>query len=278
MPHRDQHKQADSQTASQVDAERSVRARSASDEKTAVLDAAISIFAQRGFADSRLSDIAEASKVSKRMLHYHFGDKLGLYREAVTYAVDMLTPSPEALESDSDRPVDAVTHLVTSLFDCFQANADSVRLVIAENTNNVLEASSFAAATPPSTPTLNLDRVLLMGQEAGVFRPNISSQDLLVTIYGTLLPMFAMPHTLGAFYGFTPDSEANISGLKKLSIDIVLGFLTSTIETEHGTSYLDVNNNTYDHAARRAQLAAEYGLDAGVPTVMFTPIFVDYVE
>lgn len=274
MPHRDK----TSHIESPDDADRSVRARSAAEEKEAVLAAAIGIFAEKGFTDTKLSDIAEASNVSKRMLHYHFADKVGLYRAALIHAVHTLTPPAEVLEPDTDRPVDAVKQLVSLLFDCFQENSDCVRLVITENVNSVLDLTDITAMTTPTTPSINLDRVLLLGQEAGVFRPNISSQDLLFTIYGTVLPMFALPNTLGAFYGVNPQSASNLEGLKKMSIDIVLGFLTLTTETEHGTSYLDVNSSTYDHAARRAQLAAEYGLDAGEPTEMFTPIFVDYVE
>ncbi len=54
-----------------VDAERS---------KAALLDAALHEFADKGFAATRVRDIAEHAGVSKDLIAYHFGGKEGLYR------------------------------------------------------------------------------------------------------------------------------------------------------------------------------------------------------
>ena len=42
----------------------------------AVMAAALEEFTAKGYADARLDTIASSSGVSKRMLHYHCGDKI----------------------------------------------------------------------------------------------------------------------------------------------------------------------------------------------------------
>lgn len=58
------------------------------DEDTAirVLRAAEDVFADRGFADARLEDIAERASIRRSSLLYHFGSKDKLYQEVVTKA------------------------------------------------------------------------------------------------------------------------------------------------------------------------------------------------
>jgi AcrR family transcriptional regulator len=55
------------------------------DARTALLDAALEEFSRRGFAGARVRDIAARAGVSKDLIGYHFGTKLGLY-EAVQEA------------------------------------------------------------------------------------------------------------------------------------------------------------------------------------------------
>lgn len=58
------------------------------DETTSVrvLRAAEQVFAERGFADARLEDIAAHAGIRRSSLLYHFGSKDNLYREVVDHA------------------------------------------------------------------------------------------------------------------------------------------------------------------------------------------------
>lgn len=58
------------------------------DETTSVrvLRAAEQVFADRGFADARLEDIAARAGIRRSSLLYHFGSKDNLYREVVDHA------------------------------------------------------------------------------------------------------------------------------------------------------------------------------------------------
>ena len=46
--------------------------------------------------------------MSKRMIHYHFGDKKGLYQRCLVLAIKQLRPTITEMELDSEVPVDGV--------------------------------------------------------------------------------------------------------------------------------------------------------------------------
>jgi AcrR family transcriptional regulator len=53
------------------------------DRRSAVLDAATSLFVERGFAGTTMDDVAAAARASKQTLYQHFGDKVGLFAAAI---------------------------------------------------------------------------------------------------------------------------------------------------------------------------------------------------
>ena len=72
------------QAADQADSPHAAHAESVSID--AVVDVAIKQFSRFGFTETKLETIAQESGMSKRMIHYHFGDKKGLYLRALSTA------------------------------------------------------------------------------------------------------------------------------------------------------------------------------------------------
>jgi AcrR family transcriptional regulator len=52
------------------------------DARNAIMEAAVVLFAERGFHGTTMRDIAERARVSQGLLHHHFGNKEGLWRTA----------------------------------------------------------------------------------------------------------------------------------------------------------------------------------------------------
>jgi len=61
-----------------------------------LLDAAARLFAARGFKDVTVRQICSAAGANVAAINYHFGDKLGLYREVLQSAIDRMRATNEA--------------------------------------------------------------------------------------------------------------------------------------------------------------------------------------
>ena len=74
------------------------RVRTAVDVETRerLLYAAERLFAERGFTNVTVRDICHAARANVAAVNYHFGDKLGLYREVLQIAIDAVRSTTEA--------------------------------------------------------------------------------------------------------------------------------------------------------------------------------------
>jgi AcrR family transcriptional regulator len=61
-----------------------------------LLQASEQLFAARGFKDVTVRDICRTARANVAAVNYHFGDKLGLYREVLQVAIDAMRETNEA--------------------------------------------------------------------------------------------------------------------------------------------------------------------------------------
>src|SRR5690554_6431611 len=92
-----------------------------------VVEVAIEQFSEHGFPETRLDAIARISGMSKRMIHYHFGDKKGLYHRCLVAAVERITPAAEEMIVDTTVPVEGVTKLVDAVYSRMVSNPACLR-------------------------------------------------------------------------------------------------------------------------------------------------------
>jgi len=102
--------------------------------RDAILAAALDEFAARGFAATRLDDVARRADVAKGTIYLHFADKETLFQELIRME---LSPVVAALEnvSHADIPFRAVTGQLIEVFarEIFETRRkDVIRLVITE--------------------------------------------------------------------------------------------------------------------------------------------------
>jgi len=65
------------------------------DTRQRLIDAAARLFADKGFQNVTVREICKASNANVAAVNYHFGDKAGLYRAVVTFAMEVMRETNE---------------------------------------------------------------------------------------------------------------------------------------------------------------------------------------
>src|ERR1043165_7395597 len=85
--------------------------------KQRLLDAAVKLFAERGFQNVTIRDVCKEAGANLAAVNYYFRDKLGLYKEAVQLAAAMMDkPKQDAMDAGEGRtPVEQLRTYIRSL-------------------------------------------------------------------------------------------------------------------------------------------------------------------
>ena len=113
---------------------KSVRRERQNERRAAILAAALDEFSARGYAATRLDDVAQRAGVAKGTIYLYFRDKESLFQELVRA---MLSPLVGAIEAApvTGLPARAVAEMIADLFvnEIYRTRRkDVLRLIIAE--------------------------------------------------------------------------------------------------------------------------------------------------
>lgn len=107
--------------------------------RAALLDAAAEIFAERGFGDAKVRDIAASAQANLAAISYHFGSKEGLYLAVLEReASRVIERYPLSRPEHAVDPVAALRDVIAALLARFLASDDrshAPRLLIREMLN-----------------------------------------------------------------------------------------------------------------------------------------------
>ena len=102
--------------------------------RAAILDAALEEFAARGFAATRLDDVARRARIAKGTIYLYFRDKESLFQDLVRTMLSPLVGTIEAAPL-SEVPIRAVAEMIVDVFvrEIYGTRRkDVIRLIISE--------------------------------------------------------------------------------------------------------------------------------------------------
>lgn len=234
-----------------------------------VIEVALERFSRLPFSEAKLDSIARNAGMSKRMIHYYFGDKRGLYQAALTEAVRLLQPAEETMHVDSAIPVEGVSTIIDALHEQFLAHPEAVKMIQMENVQRVLNLSELSPLVDHTPVLLNLDRLLLLGQDSGAFRPGISAFDVYFLVFALLARRVTDQATALNLYGADLSTERNIAGTHRMAVDVVLAFLTANIPDDGHESYLDSSASPAGGEQDAGPTPSIYGEDDSSSSVIY---------
>jgi len=137
--------------------------------RAAILEQAQRLFAERGFTDTRLEDLADAVGLKRPALFYHFKDKQALYDAVVEDLFKELWERTEATLTGAGPIAERLEKSIDTWVDGVAARPAIARLIL----RNAADATPHTSDSPPSgMRMLALGRTLLEeGRRTGELKP-----------------------------------------------------------------------------------------------------------
>lgn len=161
-----------------------------------LLSAAVTLFAERGFAGTAVDEIVGKAGANKRMVYHYFGDKEGIYRAALVEVFSQLAEVELQVVRAGEPAGTLVAQMVRSYFAFLEQHPEFVRFLLWENLQGGRAAEGVSKALYKGRFIGELKQALRRGVESGDFDSGLDPRHLLVQIIGLCLVYFSNRYTL----------------------------------------------------------------------------------
>lgn len=175
-------------TTAAVGSAASLRRRRKDERPSELVAAALDLFVERGFAATRLDDVAARAGVSKGTLNLYFESKEALFKAVIEEAiVPLLASAEDVIANDQGTSIDLLRRLLNGWWEQIGATrlAGVPKLIIAEARNFPAVAQYYHDAVIVRGRAL-LRTLLQRGIERGEFRP-LDLETAIDVIYAPLM-------------------------------------------------------------------------------------------
>ena len=197
------------------------RATAAEEKRRTILDAAVRVFARKGFHTSRVGDIAEEAGVAHGLLYHYFTSKdevlETIFREHWTALLDRV----HAAEQTGDDPVEQLRGITQAMFHSWVTEPDVVRVVIREiaRTEEISEHVGELVR-----PIGAIRRVIERGQASGVFRSGLDADLAAIVFYGGIDELIS-----GWVLGRLTGDEDEVGAAERHVVDVLCAGLLNQL-------------------------------------------------
>jgi AcrR family transcriptional regulator len=168
--------------------------------RDAIVRAAISVFAKRGFDAGRIETISKLAHTHDRMIYYYFGSKEALFVEALRTVYKRMNDAESALQIDVKQPAAALVAIVDFTWAHYLAHPEFIALLNTENLHEGRHLKKSPQMSALVSPAMGmLDQILEEGAAQGLFRRGVRARDLYIAIASLGYFYLSNRHTLSAF-------------------------------------------------------------------------------
>jgi TetR/AcrR family fatty acid metabolism transcriptional regulator len=199
------------------------RSNGGEDKRRLILEAAVRVFARKGFHTCRVGDIAEEAGVAHGLLYHYFRSK-GEVLECIfkeTWS-DILAAS--RMVEETDEPArERLEGIAKILLRAWRRDSDLVRVVVREI---VRSPDLQRRITEVHQAFEAIERIIVRGQEDGEFRTDIDARLASFVFYGALEEILT-----GWVLGTLEDGDEQIARAERTVVEIVCGGLAPDRQT-----------------------------------------------
>jgi AcrR family transcriptional regulator len=187
--------------------------------RRALLDAAVRVFARKGYHTCRVGDIAEEAGVAHGLLYHYFRSKEEVLETIFRESWSALLDATRLVEDSGDPPREQLRKTVAIVLRTWKNDPDLVRVLVREITRSAhlqKELDELGHAFDA------LERIVRRGQEAGEFASDIDPRLASYVVYGALEEILT-----GWVLGRLPDTDEDVARAERTVVQLVTDGLAS---------------------------------------------------
>jgi TetR/AcrR family transcriptional regulator, fatty acid metabolism regulator protein len=194
-----------------------VRPAATEEKRRQILDAAVRVFARKGFHASRVGDIAEEAGVAHGLLYHYFASKDAVLEAVFHENWSVLLERIGSVEASDEPAVDQLRHVSAIILRTWLHLPEVVRVVVQEFGRSRELAERIGDLAQPIEL---IERIIARGIERGELRQDIDSRVAATVVYGgidELLTAWVLDRL--------PSGEADVAAAERTFFEINLGGL-----------------------------------------------------
>jgi AcrR family transcriptional regulator len=159
------------------------RTQAVEDKRRQLLDAAVRVFARKGFHASRVGDIAEEAGVAHGLLYHYFESKDQVLEAVFHENWSALLARIAGVEESDEPAADQLRHIAAIVLRTWLHLPDVVRVVVREFGRSPELAERIGELAQPIAA---IQRVIARGIARGEFRSDVDPRVAATVVYGSI--------------------------------------------------------------------------------------------
>jgi TetR/AcrR family transcriptional regulator, fatty acid metabolism regulator protein len=186
----------------------------AEDKRRQLLDAAVRVFARKGFHASRVGDIAEEAGVAHGLLYHYFESKDQVLEAVFHENWSVLLARIASVETSDEPAADQLRHIAAIVLRTWLHLPDVVRVVVREFGRSPELAERVGELAQPIHA---IERVIARGIERGEFKQDIDPRFAATVVYGSIDELLT-----AWVLGRLPSGEEEVAAAERTLLEITL--------------------------------------------------------
>jgi len=201
-----------------MNARNASRDRATASRRRQIRDAAVRVFAERGFHNARVSDIAAEAGVAHGLVYHYFASKDAVLQEIFRTTWGWVDQGFREIHARPDLSAEQqLTEVVRLMLGSYRLAPDIVRVLVLE----VTRSGHLRTQVEEITQAFELiESMIRGGQDAGHLRPDVDARFASYVLWGAIDEVLT-----GWVFGTLPDDDAAISRAEHTVVEIALAGL-----------------------------------------------------
>jgi TetR/AcrR family fatty acid metabolism transcriptional regulator len=189
------------------------------EKRRLILDAAVRVFAQKGYHTCRVGDIAEEAGIAHGLLYHYFSSKEEVLETIFRDTWSDLLGAVSAVEESGEPAREQLRQVAAILLRAWRRDPDLVRVLVREVAPSPQMRWRVAEIEQAFRA---IERIVARGQEEGEFRRDLDPRLASWIVYGAIEEILT-----GWVLGQLPDGDEDLARAERTVVELIGGGLAA---------------------------------------------------